>query len=377
MRIGRLIPWTIGLALALDAATRMIPIDMFSFRAWETLVVARGPTGPFEPDRVYANPLTYGDLARDERYAPLRQHRFEYFSTDHWGFRNTVPGSPDRPVRWLLVGDSFGVSSGVGDGSSLASQIARESGDRVYNGSASLALFLSDIRFTAERLGMTAGGVIYEFMERQEMPTFAPGAESARQFTDGPAPSRQGLGERFRKWRKDGKVDRLGILAGWAWESLAARIDSGAADSGLPADLRVARYELANGQTMLFFGPDIERARDPDRRISTDYLVWLKSELAKRNLDLVVLLVPTKYSVYGPLVKDPSAVRPSGLPLARVAARLQAQGVFAVNVTDPLCMLAASGLPRNEYDYFLDDTHWNDRGIGAAAQALVQALKAR
>src|SRR6266851_4169616 len=132
MRIGQLIPWTIALGLALDATTRMIPIDMFSFRAWEALVVARGPTGPFEPDRVYVSPLSYGDLSRPRRYTQLRHRHLEYFSTDHWGFRNTVPESPDRPVGWLLVGDSFGVSSGVRDGNSLASQVARWSGERTY-----------------------------------------------------------------------------------------------------------------------------------------------------------------------------------------------------------------------------------------------------
>jgi hypothetical protein len=47
MRIGRLIPWTIALALVLDATSRLIPIDMFSFRAWEPLSLAAGPTGPF------------------------------------------------------------------------------------------------------------------------------------------------------------------------------------------------------------------------------------------------------------------------------------------------------------------------------------------
>src|SRR5262249_41248302 len=33
-RVGRLIPWIVALGLALDAATRLIPIDLFAFRAW-------------------------------------------------------------------------------------------------------------------------------------------------------------------------------------------------------------------------------------------------------------------------------------------------------------------------------------------------------
>jgi hypothetical protein len=88
-------------------------------------------------------------------------------------------------------------------------------------------------------------------------------------------------------------------------------------------------------------------------------------------------LVPTKYSVYGPLVSDPAAVRPSELPLRRLADDLAAHDVFAVNVSDALRRQAASDLPRNEYVYFIDDTHWSERGIAVAAQALVEAWNAR
>ena len=378
MRIGRLIPWTIALGLALDATTRLIPIDMFSFRAWEALVVARGPTGPFESNRVYVNPLAYGDLSRPSRFRHLRQHHLEYFSSDHWGFRNTVSGSQDRPVAWLLVGDSFGVSSGVRDADNLASQLARWSGERVYNASSYDTLPLNDIRFTSERVGMKNGVVIYEYMERQQLPSVA-AFGPVRIFTNGPPPPERSFAERYRVWRKDATVSRLSILAGWGWDSISATIGANAADGTTqqPAVLPTASYELANGKTMLFYVGDVTVTQDPNRQIPPDYLVWLKSELEKRNLQLVVMLVPTKYSVYGPLVKDPSAVPPSDVPLQRLAESLRAHDVFVVNASDALRRQAANDLPRNEYVYFVDDTHWNERGIGAAARAFVEAWRAR
>jgi hypothetical protein len=377
MRIGRLIPWTIALALVLDVTTRLIPIDMFSFRAWEALMVARGPTGPFESDRIYANPLTYGDLSRPRRYSQLRQHHLEYFSTDHWGFRNTVSTSEDQAVRWLLVGDSFGVSSGVRDGGSLASQVARWSGERVYNASADFPIPLNDIRFTSDRLGMKEGAVIFEFMERQPMPTVA-STGASRRYTDGP-PLAHTFFERVRGRSEDAAVSRLRILAGWGSESIVGTINPEPSDANpqQPTGLPTSSYELFNGQTMLFYGPDIDVVRDPNRQISPDYLVWLKSELAKLNLQLAVLLVPTKYSVYGPFVKDRSAVQPSSLPLERLADSLKARGVFVVDITDALRKQATRDLSRNQYVYFIDDTHWNERGISVAAQALVEAWKAR
>jgi hypothetical protein len=378
LRIGRLIPWTIALGLALDAGTRMIPIDMFTFRAWEALVVSRGPTGPFEPDRVYVNPLSYGDLARPQRYSRLRHHHLEYFSTDPWGFRNTVSESNDQRVDWLLVGDSFGVSSGVRDANNLASQLARWSGERVYNASSYDPLPLNDIQFTSERLGMREGTVIYEFMERQQMPTVATFG-AVRIFTNGPPAAKRSMSERYRVWKKDATISRLNILAGWGWDSVVTMVASkpSAGNVQQPTDLPTASYQLANGATMLFYVGDIDITRDPNRRITADYLVWLKSELAKLNLRLVVLLVPTKFSVYGPLVTDANAVRPSGVPLQRLADDLNAHDVFAVNVTETLRKQAADDLHRNEYVYFVDDTHWSERGIAAAAQALVEASRER
>ena len=210
------------------------------------------------------------------------------------------------------------------------------------------------------------------------MPTVAAFGAS-RHFTDGPPPPERSASERYRVWRKDANVGRLGILAERGWESIATKIGSKPSDANpqQPTELPTASYELANGKTMLFYAEDISVTRDPNRQISPDYLVWLKSELAKLNLQLVVLIVPTKYSVYGPLVNDPSAVRPSSLPLQRLADSLNAHDVFAVNVTETLRKEATRGLPQNEYVYFMDDTHWSERGIGVAAEALVGAWKAR
>jgi len=372
-RIGQLIPWTIVLACALDAGTRLIPIEQFSFRAWEALAVGRGPTGPFEPDRVYANPLAYGDLARPQRFATLRQRRFEYFSTDAWGFRNTVT-RPDGPVRWLLVGDSFGVSSGVRDASTLASQLARFSGERVYNGSSYDPLPLDDIRFTANRLGMQDGVVVYEYMERQTLPAIA-AFGAARIFTDGPPQAARTVADRYRAWRKDVAVSRMSILAGWGWDAVTAAAQPAPAGTIMPqqGELPTVGGQLANGATMLFYVGDVEVTRDPDRRIAPDYLVWLHGELAKRRLELAVLIVPAKYQVYGPLLKDPSVPRPNDVALRRLADDLAARGVFAVNVTDALRRQAAGDLRRGEYDYFLDDTHWSDRGIAVAARTFVES----
>jgi hypothetical protein len=287
-RIGRLIPATIAIALLLDAATRLIPIELFTFRAWEALVVAHAATGPFEPNRVYVNPLSYGDLARSQRYRAVRQRRLEYFSTDSWGYRNTVQPS-NRPVTWLLLGDSFGVSSGVSDAATLASQLARWSGESVYNASASFPLALGDARFTAGRIGMKNGLVVYEYMERWDLPAIDAAARR-RIFGEGPPRAARTFIERLRVLQQQAAVSRMNILAGWGWDALATRVTnetvSSDASDPVPGELPTLRFALANGDTMLFYTKDVEVTRTPDRIIAPQYLITLRTELQKLNLDL-------------------------------------------------------------------------------------------
>jgi hypothetical protein len=376
-RLGRLIPWIVALGLSLDAGTRLIPIDLFAFRAWEALVVAHGPTGPFEPNRVYVNPMTYGDLARAERFAAVRRRHLEYFSTDEWGFRRTVSPSEKGPFRWLLIGDSFGVSSGVRDGTTLASQLALRTGERTYNAAAGDPLPLDDIRFTARRLGLSDGVVVFEYMERQPMAAVE-AVGGFRMFGDGPPPARS-WSERFRRFRKDAAVSRMSIIARWQWDALSARADrapiiaAGREQEALPT----AAARLFNGAPMLFLTGDVGVTLSKERRIPPDYLVSLAAALAPMRLRLAVLIAPTKYQVYGPLVATPNAPTPHGEPLQRFADDLNAKGVFAVNVTEALRKRAADDLARDEYVYFVDDTHWNERGIAVAAQTFVDAWRRR
>jgi hypothetical protein len=376
-RIGRLIPATIALALLLDAATRLIPIDLFTFRAWEALTVAHPPTGPFEPNRVYVNPLSYGDLARAQRYRALRRRRLEYFSTDSWGYRNTVQPS-NRPFTWLLIGDSFGVSSGVSDGETLASQLARWSGASVYNASAGYTLALPDLRSAASRIGMTGGLVVYEYLERWELPAID-AATRPRTYRDAPPSTGRTFVERVRALQQQAAVSRMNILAGWGWDAIAARFTPEAADSATsepaPGELPTLRFRLANGETMLFYANDVEITRNADRVIVPQYLITLRNELKKLNFDLAVLVVPTSYHVYASSINGAAAPRPSDAPLERLTETLNANGVFAVNVTAALKQQAADGLSRRSYTFFLDDTHWNGQGIEIAAKTFVDARR--
>jgi hypothetical protein len=89
----------------------------------------------------------------------------------------------------------------------------------------------------------------------------------------------------------------------------------------------------------------------------------------------VVLLVPNKYTVYGPLTVGSPGAAEGGRLLAGIADRLRDSGVPGVDVTPLFAAQAAAGLPRHEYLYWRDDTHWNARGIRLAADAIWQEVR--
>jgi hypothetical protein len=87
------------------------------------------------------------------------------------------------------------------------------------------------------------------------------------------------------------------------------------------------------------------------------------------------VLVPDKYNVYQPLLRDAPAAPESQSPLDHLEEDLIHSDVPVVNLIPALRLQAAEGLRNSEYDYLIDDTHWNRLGIRVAANAIYQRQK--
>jgi len=141
----------------------------------------------------------------------------------------------------------------------------------------------------------------------------------------------------------------------------------------------VLRATLRNGREMLFQGTDAawtpERASEDQ---AVRYFTWLERRLAKEGLDLLVVLVPRKYTVYGPLLEAAGGdVDVGARSLARIAQRLEAEAVPVVDLTASLRAAAVAALDQGRYVYFLDDTHWNADGIAVAAGVIAPKVARR
>lgn len=361
-QLGTVIPSLLATVALVGILVRFMPIDPFTFRAWEALTRDRPPGMAFAPNHRYYNARASGDLAAFGNLPSLRQYRPEQFTTDAFGFRNP-PSLLTEEVSAILAGDSFAVGSGISDDETLSSQLRALTGCIVYNAGSEVGHIMpDDIVNVAHRLKMR-GRLVIRIVAELAPPAANPSPLASRVRA---LEARMPAGIRGLAGRLKGLIDvsPLQIVSTRAWKALED-------DRILPNKYaaRVVKATLANGDVMLFQARE-DRA-DHQRGISLDYWRWLRDDLQRAQLDLLVVLAPSKYRVYRPFVVDPRPVRrePDD-SWVQFAADLRAAGVSVLDLTPFLSVEVARSLEHGEYLYWLDDVHWNAHGVAVAAAVI-------
>jgi hypothetical protein len=355
--------------LSADVALRLLPPGWFAFRAWEVAGLYPTAEGPFTPNLVYQRSRAWGDLANLGNFPNLRQFRTEIFTTDAFGYRNTG-GLTAQPIRGILVGDSYAVGTGVSDQETLPGQLEKLIGLNVYNGSGRPNDWPS-LQRLIDRLNLRGGLVIWEESELWPIPDHvasppqsSPSSGAAKLIP----PTLRQLYKRFQTTHL--------LLNNWLQFSpgqiVLSRLFRTIQDDKFLPNARsksVAIRTLRNGQTMLFLRGSVDTYPNP-HPIPVSFFAELNSLVKASGNELLVVLVPDKYTVYAPLLDVPPATADSELYLNRLQQRLDSDGVSVVNLTDTLRAQAAEGILRAEYNYWIDDTHWSTEGLRKAAQAI-------
>lgn len=94
-----------------------------------------------------------------------------------------------------------------------------------------------------------------------------------------------------------------------------------------------------------------------------EYLGVLNKQLRQRNFQLIIILVPSKYTVYQPLIKGAIKTDKSE---ALNELQNELKDVPVVNTTVALQQAAAAELADGNLVYWPDDTHWNAEGVRVA-----------
>ncbi len=368
--IGRVLPRLMFLYFLLDLLLRFVPLDPLTFRAWEAMLRHYpNAVGPFIPDKHYHRDNSYGGVAGIGNLPAFRRYHTVEFTTDAYGFHNPPALARGNPLG-IVVGDSFAVGSELPEGQSLSAQLTQRFGGYFYNAGAPQPLHLRSLEAVAQRLDLHHGLVVFEFLESralQDPPAATP---------DGGRGAAQGFV--FRTLGPDW-TDRLGTplnqLHASPLRALSAKLEKKIQDDTiLPNSFAafVIQERLRNGEPIVFLPAEFKSPSNPQKAADrwAAYFAWYSAQLRKDGLDLVVLLVPNRSTIYAPLLAERRDVSGSRATLQDFAAALQNAEVSAVALERRYAQDATALLDQKKYLYFLDDTHWNGNGTAAAADEI-------
>jgi len=324
--------------------------------------------GDFVPNFHFSSDRTYGDLIKMGNLPSYRHYHREVFTTDAFGFRNSPNASAVSP-EILVVGDSFAVGCGVSDRDNLSSQLSSLAGKAVYNGGTEVSGWATT-KALIDRLHLRDGWVIWELSESHDVPSFA--VKQAASTAVSSSYMGERLSPRQARWVHDF----------WSYSPLRIFVQrlllSVEDDYWLPNPLHgaVLIEHLKNGDPMLFLPYQVDGFYRPLRE-DTGYFLEVNARIRDTGNKLIVVLVPSKYVVYQPLLLNPGPSPDSKAHWDQFEEDLQQAGIATVNLSSALKLQAAKDFPKGKYDYFIDDTHWNQSGIHVGAVAIAKYLESR
>ena len=376
-----LVPLVLLVSFIADVGLRFVPPRVLAFRAWEAATMFPAAGGPFTPDLVYHNDRAYGDLPNLGNLPSLRVYRAETFTTDAFGYRYT-PSAENRPIKILVIGDSFAAGSGLSDSETLTAQLADMAQTGVYN--CGQRMDWVAIENLIQRLNIKGGLVVWQTSERDTLDVpldwVSFEVRLLRLLVHADSPSYQ----------------RLKVIAERAflvrrqlthfWESFSQYS---------PAKIVVTRFfklaennkwlpntdarnvlvtRLKNGQEVGFLTTEVEKFGKV-RPTNGEFFVQLQAFVRSTGNELLVLMVPDKYNVYYPLLEgSPLPPAEEDTTIGMLSRDLRKDGVPAVDLTPLFREQAAVALRNGHYIYMIDDTHWNAAGVRIAAKEILRFL---
>jgi hypothetical protein len=138
----------------------------------------------------------------------------------------------------------------------------------------------------------------------------------------------------------------------------------------------VKELKTPDGGRMLFRDYEFEmplEQRGPEMVTETaEYFKWLQAQLARRRLNLVVLMVPVRYTIYAPLLGEAGGVWTTYLDA--LEQELDQREITSVNCLALFRATAPSELTSGQLSFYREDTHWNPAGVRRVAAYLSKAL---
>ena len=368
---------------ALDVIGRLGPVAWLHILPEHVATRRPGRFYPFIPnmslveDPWIGETATTGNLPPDESRPPVK------FSTDEAGFRLTPGASPNEDVDLILfAGSSFAYGGGLSDDQTFPAVFTRKTGMHMYNGGhfwwdpqnlPSLDYLLDHLK------GPKSAVVMLCWEDADFLPSHLPGtqwpaAKLARPLLGAKRNAQLAgaweYGRRFSTavWN----ISPMEVLSIRAFKRISN-------DKILPNRYKAAVVPrtLPNGQDILYLDEEVNRVQNPPRdevvKRHGDYFENVAKHLAARGVQMYVILIPNRYTMYQPYT-DPD-VRVHERYLDRMQKELEGRGVNVFNSLPLLQAYASEDVASGQLSFYREDHHWSPLGVERIADGFAQYLK--
>ena len=330
-------PFLVALLLELF----VLPIDFFTFRAWEALRVktyAGNLPGPFYPN-MHLQTVEQGDLGHYTKYAVKKPVEW---ATDRFGYRKRDDNLQYNDI--VIIGDSLTVGSGLTQDDTLAVVLSQKSNLNVYPlAPTDMITYQREQRFKDAPPKI----VIVAYVER--VIRYFPDLDICQRAPPGGV---RDLRYPYPLVIIADRFDKANML-----EFLRARMR----DLGFPP----YRGLVATDDSMLFLEGQGTNAPVEEAQLNkiVESVTLCDTILKEQGIQMIFLPVPNKESIYYDKLLNGS--QPTLLSM--LLPKLREQNIIVADLSQPY---ADAYRKDGEILFQPDDTHWNARGVAIAADVL-------
>lgn len=377
---GRLMAATVALWLIADLLLRLLPMGWLHLEPDRFARRLPGRFASFIPDLQLRHQHWLGQTALGGNIQPEESRPPIWFSTDRLGYRRTPGVEPNREVEALVFGgESFAYGGGLSDDETLSAVLTREAGLKTYNaGRFYLEPQSVDVLdWLLGEMGRPRPAVILLCWENSIL---RPSQVDAPRWE-----SPIGAGQQaYHSLRGDLDYWKRRASAWWRISPLeiaATRLLKRISDDRIlpnPYLRTVTVRRSAEYGRMLFLNREVRIVTQPpdeaDLRRHVEYYRRFQQRLRERGLEMFVVLLPNKFSLYGPLF-DGERARHRPPYLDELESRLAARGIAVLNGLTVLRPFVREDLRSGLASYYREEHHWTPLGVSRIATALGDLMR--
>lgn len=341
---------------AILAELFLLPIDFFTFRPWETLVVKDSYhilEGPFYPNMALVKTEEAGDLKPSPDCAVIKKDLV--WQTDAYGYRKAASSAHPYPV--IIIGDSNAAGSGLSQAHMLSEVLEKRLGKSVYP----LAPAHTKDLFRHGLLKQHKPEVvILEAIERHILPGHFP-VPSHADFQSLSLKDRIIWSIRLNPVVQSAAIKLDRVFRANMIHYVKARINP------RPAPAKGIATENACPELFLQGTSANRDIPDSIRQKTADDIRRLSDFFTGKGIRFIFLPVPNKENIHHRQLGTPKPVY-----LEKIILDLKRAGVEVADTQKAFDEITAR---TSRPLYHRDDTHWNVAGVEAASRLVEDILR--